>query len=439
MARTSKTVIGGGEGEQGERMMKAAAIGAEAQARGHRELMEQGRASQEQTLKAAGLAADVIGAGEQRKTQREQFDKEMKFREKGLDLEGAKAGYEFDEGTPPEGPQGTAQARSLPEGERPFPQQGEEAGAPGSRSAQLEAEMQKGAQQGSLGPIGEQEQQNLQDQGGKKMEMDHRGRWRMTPEAAAAQQREAKRKDFEADTDRMRAFSYRQQTAQAAAKAQMEGDTKLYDEKAKELAGTANDRQKQFDRLMKSENVSSEDWNDLAASAAEIGGMDASLANDIQAKNFSDRVKQHLRARIGYDALSSIVDSQGSTKFLDIDQTNPQWQAFEQQRKEINMEMMGNQALSAMSSVRNTREKMDFLNVMAAGRVLMGMARTPAGKGPGMPPATQGPGEPGAPEEQPAAAPFPPSRQRPAPGGPSPGFPMEMGPGSTGNRWNQTK
>lgn len=436
MARTSKTKIGGGEGEQGERMMKAAAIGAEAQARGHRELMEQGRASQEQTIRTAGLAADVVGAGEQRQTQREQFDREMALRNRSLDLEGAKAGMEFDEGggTPPEGPQGTA----LPEGERPFPQQGEE---PRSRSAQLEAEMQKGSQQGSLGPIGEKEQQNLQDQGGKKMEMDHRGRWRMTPQAAASQEREAKRKDFEADTDRMRAFAYRQQTAQAAAKAQMEGNQDLYDEKSKELAGTANDRQKQFDRLMKSENVSSEDWSDLAKSAAEIEGMDASLANDIKAKNFSDRVKQHLRARIGYDALSSIVDSQGSTKFLDIDQTNPQWQAFEQQRKEINMEMQGNKALSAMSSVRNTREKMDFLNVMAAGRVLMGMARTPMSKGPGMPPATQGPGEPGAPEEAPGAPQFPPARPRPKPGGPESGASTVTGPGGlpSETRWNQVR
>jgi hypothetical protein len=403
-------VIGGGEGEQGERMMKAAAVGAEAQARGHRELMEQKRANMDNALRTASLAADVVGAGEQRNMQREQFDRQMAQRESETELEAAKAGFERGPAGE-EAPQGP-QARGVPAAEQPFPQQGAEA-EPGSRASQLEAEMAKGEQQGTLGPIGEREQRNLQEQGGKKMEMDHRGRWRMTPEAKSAQEREAKRKDFEADTDRIRAMAYRQQLAQSAAKNMMEDNQEAYDEDAKRLAGTANDRQKQFDRLMKSENVSGEDWSDLEKSATEIEGMDATLMADIKAKNFSPRVKQHLRARIGYDALSSIVDSQGSTKFLDIDQTNPQWQAFERERTNVNMEMQGNPALAAMTSIRNTRDKMNFLNVMAAGRVLMGMARTPAGKGPGgMTPSTMGPGEPGAPEEQPAAPPAH-SQQRP--------------------------
>ena len=407
MARTSKTVIGGGEGEQNERMMRAAEEGTKAVQRSHAELMQQTRFGQEQALKTAGLAADVMGAGEQRQMQREQFDR-------SISLEGAKAGYEEvppgEQEAPPQGPQAR---QGVPASQQPFPQQGEEEEAQGSRSSQLEQEMARGEQQGSLGPLEPQQQQNLTEQGGKKMEMDAHGRWRMTPEAKQAQARDARRKDFEADTERMRAMAYTQQIAQSAAKNKIEGNQELYDEDAKRLAQPANDRQKQYDRMMKSENLSSEDWSDLAASTAEIGGMDGTLAADIKAKNFSDRVKQHLRARIGYDALSSIVNSQGSTKFLDIDFTNPQWIAFEKQRTMVNMEMQGNPALSRMTSVKSTRDKMDFLNVMAAAQVMMGMARAPAGKGAGgMTPAPAGPGEPGAPGEAPAA-PLQHSQQRP--------------------------
>src|SRR6186713_1999430 len=151
--------------------------------------MQQTRFGQEQALKTAGLAADVMGAGEQRQMQREQFDR-------SISLEGAKAGYEEvppgEQEAPPQGPQAR---QGVPASQQPFPQQGEEEEAQGSRSSQLEQEMARGEQQGSLGPLEPQQQQNLTEQGGKKMEMDAHGRWRMTPEAKQAQARDARRKD----------------------------------------------------------------------------------------------------------------------------------------------------------------------------------------------------------------------------------------------------
>lgn len=376
MARTSKTKIGGGEGEQGERMMRADASGAAAVARGHESLMAQKRANAQQGLQAASMAGDIVAGGEQRNIQRE-----------GMDLEAAKAGFERNVpggGIPPQGQEGGQQ---IAEKDKPFTS---------DREAALEAEMAKGEQQPKLGPLGPNEQQNLRDATQEPLEMDSTGTWRPTKAATKAAERKSRREDFEADTERIRARAYSQQVAAQAQKALMEGNEDAYKEGAKQLANLPNSQQKRFDRMMKDE-PKAEDWADLSRAAK--GNPEPGLIADIESKTFSPRVQAFSRALIGKDALESIVNSKGSTNFLEIDWTNPKMQEFENQRRQINAFAKMNPAMTELAFIRSTDDKMRFINVLAAAQVLFGMSQAPIGKGAGdMNPATAPQGQPGAPQ-----------------------------------------
>lgn len=358
MARTSKTKIGGGSGEQSERMMRAAEGGEQAVQRAHEGLVRTQQVGAQQTMQGAGMAADIVGAGEQRMQQREQFDR-------SISLDAAKHGLEEQE--------------------------------PGSRAAQVEAEMAKGEQQPKLGPLGPNEQQNLADQGEEKLEMDSNGRWRPTKEAKAAGERKARREDFEADTERLRVMNDKQRIADSAQRALAEGDEETYEAFAKQRASYPNSRQDQFDRMM-NDDPNDTDWADLEKRAKEISAIDPTALADVKAKNWSPRVKEMSRALIGKESLDAILDSKGNTSALKIDWTNPKMQEFEDQRKYIAMQFASIPGLADMFKIKSTADKMRIINVLAAAEVKGGISRAPRGRGAGgMTPATAPQGQAPAP------------------------------------------
>lgn len=376
MARTSKTRIGG-EGESNDRMMRAASSGADAVAQAHGQLLAQQRSGADQANQTAQVANQVIGQGLERNQQQEQFDAKMaqdesqfsrslNQRQSETELEAAKAGFE-----PGQGQQG-----------------------PGGRAQQLEEEMRKGQDQPKIGPLDAESQQRLNSQVGDGLEMDAQGRWRPTEERKANQERIQKREDYQADTERVRAMAYRDQVGVAAQKALASGDMDTYKQKAKELANLPNGMQKRYDRLMKGD-VNSNDWGELSTLAKGSEEVDPTLMADLQAKNFTPRVAAFMRAQVQKDSLMSIVLSKGSTNDLEIDWTGPKMREFQTEVASMNDFMKANPALNQLAFIRSTDDKMRFLNVMAAAKVLQGMTVAPSPTG-GMMPATQPGQQPGA-------------------------------------------
>jgi hypothetical protein len=221
------------------------------------------------------------------------------------------------------------------------------------------------------------------------MEMDSDGTWRPTEERTSNMERQQKREDFQADTERIRAMAYRDQVGVTAQKALAAGDMETYKAKAQQLASTPNSMQKTYDRMMKGD-VNSNDWGELSKLARGGPESDPSLMSDISSQQFTPRVAQFVRAQVGKDALESIVLSKGSTNFLEIDWTNPKMREFQDQVSQINVFMRSNPAVGQLASIQSSDDKMRFLNTLAASQVLMGMSSAPSPSG-GMTPATAGP------------------------------------------------
>jgi hypothetical protein len=398
MARTSKTKIGGDGSEQGERMMRAASSGADAVQRAHSELLNQHRSGADTANRTAQVAGQVVGEGEARAQQQQQFDSRMEQdasqfsermsqdqaqferaagqRDDATELEAAKAGFEKNDG----------QGQQEPGGDR---------------QAKLEAEMRKGEGQPKIGPLDQESQQRLNDAAKQPLEMDGQGRWRPTAERKDAQQRSQKREDFQADTERIRAMAYRDQVGVSAQKALASGDMETYKAKAQELAALPNGMQKRYDRLMKGD-VNSTDWGELADLAKGSEAVEPTLMADLKAKNFSPRVAAFVRAQVQKDALTSIVLSKGATNYLEIDWTGSKMREFQGEVASMNNFMRSNPALGQLGFIQSTDDKMRFLNVMAAAKVLNGMTVAPSpsgGMSPATPPDQAGGGAPGGPQQ----------------------------------------
>lgn len=363
MARTSKTVIGGGEGRQADRMLAAADSGNAARQRAHAQLMATEQGVQQQTMQGAGMVLGAEQQARQEQIQQQQFDRTASQRDDALDLEAAKSGFERG---------------------------GDD------RSAQLEAEMERGQGQPKLGPLDSESQQRLSDQGKQPMEMDSSGRWRPTKERTENMAREQRREDFKADTERVRALAYREQVGVSAQRAYAKGDMEQYEADAKKAASFANSSQQLYDRIKKGE-IEDDDWAGLESEAMGSEQADPSLMQALKSRDIaSPRVQQFLRAKVQFDALSSIA-STGSDEFLKVDWTMPKMREFLAARNAINDFNRANPALSQTALIRNTQDKMRFINMTAAFQVMMGMTRAPSPTG-GMMPATQAPGQPQAPQ-----------------------------------------
>lgn len=264
------------------------------------------------------------------------------------------------------------------------------------REQQLKEEMDKGSEQP---PLGSEAQKRLKEQAGKPMEMDRNQTWRETEGRKEAQRSDTEINRFKADTERMRALAYRDQVGVAAQKAKASGNMEVFNEKAKELTGLPNSRQKQYDRLMK-DSPNANDWAEMSKAVMAYPDVEPTLVEDIKTKMFTPRVQAFVRSQIASEALKSVVLTKGSTKFLEIDETNPKWIEFLDQRQAINAKLASNPALRELASINSTADKMDFLNVLAAARVLTGQSTAPNPAG-GMAPATTAP--PQAQPQQPQA------------------------------------
>lgn len=373
MARTSKTVIGGGSGAQSDRMMKAATSGQAAISDAQNRLQREQHFQQQQSAQTSRDVVGIFERFEQGKEQTRQFDEQQGLRKKGLELEGAKAGFELkDEKKQEKG--GAAD-------------QGDE------RRKQLEDEMARGAEQtgGIIGPLEKEDQDRLAEQGEKPMELGAGGAWQPTKERKQEKAAEQRTGAFKADTERIRAEAYRDQIGVQAQKALAAGNVAEFKALAQQLANRPNDRQMQYDRLNRGD-INSNDWSDLTGLAAGSEEADPTLMADIKAKQFTPRVSAFVRSQVASESLKAIVRGSGSTNFLEIDWTNPKMMEFSEERAFQNTLMASSPVLQQMSFINSTMTKMQFLNVFAASRVLTGQTQRPASPTP----STEAP--PGAPE-----------------------------------------
>lgn len=341
MARTSKTRMTN-SGESGDRMVRASAQGQQSVDRGRQALNSEKRDALNRAETTAGRVGSLMSQHAGREQQGEQFDRQMANQESRTDLDAAKSGFERG------------------------------GGGGGDRAAALEQEMARGAEQ--MGPhVGELDpdsQQRIKDQTSKPME--HDGRWRSTEERKQEKAFDQKQQAFKADTDRIKAETYRDQVGQSVQKAQAAGQVDEAKELRATLAKPINGDVKKFDRMM-SGDTTDMDWSDLNDMAKGSAEMDPSLAADIQSKSFTPRVQQFMRSQISREALKYAVRT-GSIGDLSVDMTAPQMRAFTEQVSQFNAlaKSMGPE-FSQFAGIRSVEDKMAFLNTQAAMAVLTGM------------------------------------------------------------------
>lgn len=371
MARTSKTTIGSGKSDE---MVRASAQGQQSVDNARAQLNQQQRFGVQQTNEMAANVGNLMAQHSQQRQQASQFDRQMLQREDETDLEAAKAGF----------------------------QRGGEGGAGGDRAAKLQAEMQRGEQQQGVGALDQQSQERLRAQGEKPME-NVGGKWVPTQERKQEQQR----KNFEADTDRIKAEAYADQMGLQVQRHAIKGEREQAAELARTLSMPVNQSVESFDRLLNAEMgkgvPKDSDWTDLEDAAKGGPDADPTLMADIQARKFTPRVQQFARAAISREAIKYIART-GDTGNLKIDWTAPQMRQFTEQVQQMNLaaRAMGPE-FSRFAGISSIEDKMAFLNTQAAMAVFMGMANAPAGDPTGgMPPSAGGPQQGGAPQGQPA-------------------------------------
>lgn len=362
MARTSKTIIGGGKSDE---MVRASAQGQESVDRGRASYNQQVQFGRQETDRMASDVGSLVGQHQQMQQQQGQFDRQMQQRETETDLDAAKSGFQR---------------------------------GGGDRAAQLEQEMAEGS---SVGPIDPQSQERLRQQGSKGLE-DAGGRWVPTEERKQDQQR----KNFEADTDRIKAMAYADEVGLRVQNLQMKGDYEAAKLEAVTLSKPINGFVQSFDRLLNAEMgkevARDSDWNDLEKAARGGPDVDPTLMNDIKARTFTPRVQQFARAAASKMSIEYIART-GDTSNLKVDWTAPAMRQFtEELHNQFLMAKSLGPTFSQFASIRSTEDKMAFLNQRAAQAVYLGMVNTPT-EDPtgGMPPSAGGPQQQGAPQGQP--------------------------------------
>lgn len=354
MARTSKTVLGQGKSDE---MVRASAQGQGSVDNARAGLNQERQFGVQQTNRMAADVGGLMGQHQDRQQQQGQFDRQMAQRESETELDAAKAGFQKND-----------------------------------RASRLQEEMDRGAQQSGVGALDPESQQRLQQQGSKPLE-DAGGKWVPTDE----RKQDTKRKNFEADTDRIKAEAYADQIGLQAQRAQMRGERETAAELSKTLAQPVNQSVEAFDRLLNAEMgkgiPKDSDWTDLTEAAAGGPDADPSLMADLQARKFTPRVQQFARAQISRESIKYIART-GDTGNLKVDWTAPMMRQFTEQVQHMNLmaKSMGPE-FSKFAGINSIEDKMAFLNQQAAMAVYMGMGMAPGGGDPtgGMPPSTGGP------------------------------------------------
>lgn len=366
MARTSKTKITGEDvGEQAERTNRAAAVGAQGVQQAHSELLGQHRFGQQHALQIA----DVAGTAYER----------MKGREQERDIETGRQSLqqqELDLGAAREG----------------FNRQGQGAPTPpllDERQKKLEAEMARGEQQG--GGQDPAAMQRRAEQAKKPMEMSGAGNTFVPSEQGQAVQ---KRKNFEADTDRIKAESYAAQTSAQLVKAQRSGDVDTVKNIKTNLMQPIKTDAKLLGDVATGK-MNDKSWDSIQAMAAEV--PDPELQKEIQAKTPGPRLRSFLSSKVAFGALNFVKQTGGDMPDGDVvDYTSPQMQQFTQSVAQAGQFIaMQGAEFGKFLGLKTLNDKLRFQNVMAARSVMEGWTM---GQVPGAPQqgAAQQPGGGGA-------------------------------------------
>jgi hypothetical protein len=394
-------------GASGDRMVRASAQGNQAVQRGRSELNAEKRAGIEQGERTAGRVGSLMSQHAGRQQQADQFQSSQQQQADQFQSSQQESGRRFD-----------AQQQSQNERtDLDAAKSGFERG--GARGAQLEQEMQRGGQQMAGGPgaqgatggrgpgeLNSEDQARLQGQVSKPLEDD--GGWRPTQERKDAQAAEQQKGAFQADTNRMNAETARynaevraDEKGAAYQKAAMAGQKEEQAAMAADLARPINQNVAKFDRFQNGD-VNEQDWGDLSKLAGESNEMDPSLQADIDAKSYTPRVQQFMRAQISRESLKFIVRTGSTGDIADIDWTAPQMQAFTDQVAQVNaMAKTMGPDFAAMAGIKSVADKMAFVRTQAAMMVLSGMDQySQPDPSQGMPPSMGQQPEPRGPQQQ---------------------------------------
>lgn len=335
-----------GRGEQSDRMMRGAESGAAQKQRAHEGLMGQYQAGAQQTAQMASTMGQLAEAGERRQLDEKQGDAQLGLQGERLDLDAAQSGFKRN-----------------------------------PRMSKLDAEMDRGAAQpgagqpgagdsGGVGALDPAAQERLRGQTSQPSEMDGE-RWIPTDAAQKQQAVKNRQEDFRAETDRIRAEAYADQTAAQMASAKAKGEGDLVKQFRTSLIQPIKSNVARFDRFQNGKN-SDQDWSSLEKLAE--GNPEPGLMKDIQAKQWTPRVQAFMSATIAYDSLKFI----GRTGELPdgdmVDLSSPQMQQFSQAAGMVTGWMRAKGAdFSNWASIESLAQKTAFVNKMAAGMVLSTM------------------------------------------------------------------
>lgn len=393
MARTSKTKIGGEDtADLSDRTNAASARGHAAVQQARSEAIAQQRGDQEMALRTASELSSIDDRRKQMEHQRKVDTGNQAINQQQVDLESAKAGYQRS---------GSAPTSPLLD---------EQAAAKNPRQQKLEQEMARGAEQTSAmqGPP-TAEQQRQQEQNKKPMEMTGSS---FVPSEEGQQMQG--RKNFEADTERMRAEAYKEQTRASLIKARATDDKDAVKSAKQNLMQPLKTDAKLMSAFA-SGKANDKDWDNVSSMVK--GVPDPELQNEVNSRVPGPRLRSFLSAKLSYNALNFIQDTDGDLPDGDVvDFTSPQMQQFTAAVAQSG-QMIGSMGkeFGEFLGLKTLDDKVRFQNMLAAKSVLGGMSSVQSPQSPmgGMMPSA------GQPQPQPAQGAQQP-RDANAPGAPTP-------------------
>lgn len=346
MARTSKTVIGGGSQDQSRTMMQASQSGTAAKQRATESLSQEKARGTQQKLQGASQIASGL-----QQSRAQDFHEQSTNR--AQDLQEAQAGF--------------TRAPELDQ-----------------RSQQLQAEMGKGTASG----MSPEQQQNLQEQGDKPLEIGGQG---ATQPGELRQTEYGKRKEAmeqaRVETARMNAETAYRKAQTAATKAQFAGDTEAVNIIAREQDARLEQRQELLTRMVKDEPRPN-DFDVLRRQADEMGGLagmpDGGKIEEILKSGKVPANPEDKKRLTGF--IQAMNDRQamryvtmlGEVPGKHVDFSGPVMKQFQAAAEEFRglMQMQG-PAFQQFMGITSQADKLKAINKFAASRVLQGKAPPP--------------------------------------------------------------
>lgn len=394
MARTTKTKIGEHD-RQYDREIRAAAQGSAQRSRAQEQLTGQRTQGVQQGMQMGQMAAGMAESGERMERQ----DRSLDISQSRLNLEAARSGFV------PEGDPRAAQMGGQP-GAQPAPgQMGPPASAAEQRAQQLDQEMDRGAQQG-VAQRDPEEQQRTAEQASQGVEFDGQT-WVPSQSRVDAQRTQQATDAYKAQTARIRAEAYRAQVASQYEKAQVRGDKEAMASLKDKLRSPIQSGVNRLNRMMEGK-AKPGDWEQLRENAPP----DPELQADLEAKQMTPRVRQHIETKTALDSLRFIASTGDIPSGELVDFSSPIMQAFTERANKAKGLLQSAPHWGQIADIKSYEEKVRFLNHLAARELLatggggLGTQFQPQGALGGMPPSAGGMAGPGGPEQQQQASGF---------------------------------